>query len=94
MQLETSGIGPGAFSFFNNHIYANEHSPAKYATLVAAGKPPVQMAKQLTETERITRLAVLGIKFLGIDMDEFYRLSGVLMEDYYRAELDLCNAPD
>ncbi|KAB8158823.1 radical SAM protein [Streptomyces sp. 3MP-14] len=88
-QRETLGIGPGAFSFFNGHIYANEHSPARYAAAVAAGRAPVQKAKRLTETERITRLAVLGVKFLSLDMDEFHRVSGVRMEEYYAEELAL-----
>lgn len=88
-QLETLGIGPGAFSFFNGHIYANEHNPARYAAAVAAGTAPVQQAKQLDESDRITRLAVLGSKFFSIDMAEFQRVSGVAMEEYYRREIDL-----
>ncbi len=88
-QLETLGIGPGAFSFFNGYIYANEHNPARYAAAVADGRAPVQQAKKLDDAERITRLAVLGIKFFSIDMDEFERASGVRMEDHYRAEIDL-----
>jgi oxygen-independent coproporphyrinogen III oxidase len=88
-QLETLGLGPGAFSFFNGHIYANWHSPERYAAEVAAGRPPVQQAKALDETERITRLAVLGTKFFSLDMAEFHRLTGVRMQDYYRRELEL-----
>jgi oxygen-independent coproporphyrinogen III oxidase len=88
-QLETLGLGPGAFSFFNGHIYANEHSPARYAAAVTAGRAPVQQAKKLNTAERITRLAVLGIKFFTIDLDEFERASGVRMLDHYRAEIDL-----
>ena len=88
-QLETLGLGPGAFSFFNGHIYTNEHNPSRYAAAVHAGRAPVQEAKRLDETERITRLAVLGSKFFTIDMAEFERLSGVRMEDYYRREIDL-----
>jgi oxygen-independent coproporphyrinogen-3 oxidase len=88
-QQETLGIGPGAFSFFNGTIYANEHNPAKYAAAANAGRPPVMLAKRLTPTERITRLAVLGIKFFTLDMDEFRQHSGVDMADYYSQELDL-----
>ena len=88
-QQETLGIGPGAFSFFNGRIYTNEHNPGKYAGAVDRGIPPVMMAKKLTEAERITRLAVLGSKFLMLDLDEFHRASGVRMEEYYAAELEL-----
>lgn len=88
-QLETLGIGPGAFSFFNGRIYTNEHSPAKYAQIVEECLPPVMMAKKLTSTERITRLAVLGSKFFTIDMDEFREQSGVKMDEYYGKELEL-----
>ncbi|MGY5055120.1 coproporphyrinogen-III oxidase family protein [Streptomyces sp. 900105755] len=88
-QLETLGLGPGAFSFFNGHIYANEHNPGRYAEAVAAGTPPVQQAKRLDETESITRLAVLGSKLFSIDMTVFQQLTGVRMQDYYRRELEL-----
>ena len=88
-QLETLGIGPGAFSFFNGHIYTNEHTPTKYAQVVDNQIPPVMMAKKLTQTEQITRLAVLGIKFFTMDMEEFREYSGVQMEVYYEKELEL-----
>lgn len=88
-QLETLGIGPGAFSFFNGSIYANEHNPSKYARAIDNNLPPVQMSKKLTETEKITRLAVLGSKFFTIDLDQFRQFSGVPMDLYYEKELDL-----
>lgn len=88
-QLETLGIGPGAFSFFNGSIYTNEHNPGKYSQAVDSNLPPVQMSKKLTETERITRLAVLGSKFFSIDMDQFREETGVQMDVYYEKELDL-----
>ncbi|HEY6803075.1 MAG TPA: coproporphyrinogen-III oxidase family protein [Pyrinomonadaceae bacterium] len=88
-QLETLGIGPGAFSFFNGSIYANEHNPSKYSQAVDGNLPPVQMSKKLTETEKITRLVVLGSKFFSLDMDQFRRHSGVDMNVYYEKELDL-----
>lgn len=87
-QRETLGIGAGAFSFFNGWIYTNEHSPAKYRQAVDDDRPPVVMGRQLTPTERITRLAVLGIKFFTIDMDEFHHHSGVHMDEFYGEELD------
>ena len=88
-QLETLGIGAGAFSFFNGWIYANEHTPAKYQEAVDNQKPPIMMAKKLSTTERITRLAVLGVKFFAIDMEEFRQHSGVRMDELYEQELDL-----
>jgi oxygen-independent coproporphyrinogen-3 oxidase len=88
-QLETLGIGAGAFSFFNGWIYTNEHNPTRYQTVVGGGKPPVMMAKKLSSTERTTRLAVLGIKFFTIDMEEFRRQSGVAMHELYGQELEL-----
>jgi oxygen-independent coproporphyrinogen-3 oxidase len=88
-QLETLGIGAGAFAFFNGWIYTNEHSPARYQQAVNSRKPSVMMAKKLSSTERITRLAVLGIKFFTIDMEEFRRHSGIRMDELYEQELDL-----
>lgn len=88
-QLETLGIGPGAFSFFNGNIYANEHNPEKYKHVVDSNLPPVMIAKKLTETEMMTRLVVLGSKFFSLDMKKFRELSGVEMTDFYEKELDL-----
>lgn len=88
-QRETLGLGPGAFSFFNGHIYANEHNPAKYAQAADQQVPPVMIAKKLSGTERTTRLAVLGSKFFTIDMAEFQACSGQRITEYYDQELDL-----
>ena len=40
-QRDTLGLGPGAFSFFNGWIYANEHDPARYRSTVDGRRPPV-----------------------------------------------------
>jgi len=88
-QRDTLGLGPGAFSFFNGWIYANEHDPARYRRTVDAGLPPVMRGKQLDNTERITRLAVLGIKLFSLDAEEFRRNSGVDLHEYYTDELAL-----
>jgi oxygen-independent coproporphyrinogen III oxidase len=89
-QLEILGVGAGAFSFFNGWIYTNEHNPAKYRQAVDDRKPPVMMAKKLSSTEWITRLAVLGTKFFTIDMEEFRQHSGgVRMDEFYEQELEL-----
>ncbi|MGH3607615.1 MAG: coproporphyrinogen-III oxidase family protein [Pseudonocardiaceae bacterium] len=91
-QRETLGLGPGAFSFFNGWIYANEHDPARHAQAVAAGRPPVMRGKRLDETERISRLAVLGIKLFSLGIEEFRAHSGVDLREYYARELDLLQA--
>jgi oxygen-independent coproporphyrinogen-3 oxidase len=86
-QRDTLGIGPGAFGFFNGWIYANVHHPGEYETAVASGAPPVMKATQLNEVERITRLAVLGIKLFGFDFADFQKYSGVSFEQHYAEEL-------
>jgi oxygen-independent coproporphyrinogen-3 oxidase len=88
-QRETLGLGAGAFSFFNGWIYANEHNPARYAAATMSGVPPIMRAKKLSQTERITRLAVLGIKFFVINLAEFEQHSGVAFHEYYATELSL-----
>jgi oxygen-independent coproporphyrinogen-3 oxidase len=88
-QRETLGLGAGAFSFFNGWIYANEHNPARYGAVTMSRVPPIMQAKKLSQTERITRLAVLGIKFFAIDLAEFEQHSGVAFGEYYATELDL-----
>ncbi|PWU19909.1 MAG: hypothetical protein C5B50_05615 [Verrucomicrobia bacterium] len=88
-QLETLGLGPGAFSFFNGNIYTNEHDPAKYAKMVNENVPPVVLAKKLTQTERTSRLAVLGVKFFGLELSKFETLTGEIFTNYYKKETDL-----
>jgi oxygen-independent coproporphyrinogen-3 oxidase len=88
-QRETLGLGAGAFSFFNGWIYANEHNPARYSAATMSGVPPILRGKKLSQAERITRLAVLGIKFFAIDPAEFERHSGVAFHEYYATEVDL-----
>jgi oxygen-independent coproporphyrinogen-3 oxidase len=88
-QRDTLGLGAGAFSHFNGWIYANEHDPAKYQRAVESHKAPVMVGKQLTEAERITRLAVLGIKFFSLDAKVFQRHTGESLMAYYESELGL-----
>jgi oxygen-independent coproporphyrinogen-3 oxidase len=88
-QRETLGLGPGAFSFFNGWIYANQHDPENYHRDVAEGRPPVQIGKRLDLAESITRLAVLGIKFFDIDFDTFRAVSGEDFAEYYAEEIEL-----
>jgi oxygen-independent coproporphyrinogen-3 oxidase len=88
-QLETLGLGAGAFSFFNGWIYANEHSLARYADATAANRPPVMMGKRLDRRETITRLAVLGSKLFTLDKGVFRDVAGVSMDDFYGDELEL-----
>jgi oxygen-independent coproporphyrinogen-3 oxidase len=88
-QRDTLGLGPGAFSYFNGWIYANEHDPVKYERAAGEGRPPVMTGKKLTETERITRLAVLGIKFFSLNAEDFRRHTGKSLMDYYESELSL-----
>ena len=58
-QLETIGIGAGAFSFFNGWIYANAHNINRYQEAINNQKPPIVMGRKLNLIEKITRLAVL-----------------------------------
>lgn len=88
-QRETLGLGPGAFSFFNGWIYANQHDLEKYHRDVAEGRPPVQTGKRLDVAESITRLAVLGIKLFEINFETFRAGSGEEFAKYYAEEIGL-----
>jgi oxygen-independent coproporphyrinogen III oxidase len=88
-QRPTLGLGPGAFSFFNGWIYANQHDPANYHRDVVEGRPPVMCGKRLDLAESVTRLAVLGIKLFKIDFNSFRAASGQEFVDYYSQEIDL-----
>lgn len=88
-QLETLGIGAGAFSFFNGWIYANAHSIRSYKEAIGNHKPPIVMGRKLNSIEKITRLAVLGIKFFTLNIDEFQKYSGVKMDLFYQKELKI-----
>jgi oxygen-independent coproporphyrinogen-3 oxidase len=86
-QQETVGIGAGAFSFFNNWIYANAHNVEDYLKLLNDKKYPALIGKKLTPEEKISRLAVLGIKLLSISKKEFKKHSGIEIETFYKNEL-------
>jgi len=86
-QLETLGIGAGAFSFFNGWIYTNMHNIKHYEETVNSGKAPVVMGKKLSLMERITRFMVLGIKFFEINKDDFEKISGAKIDVFYEKEL-------
>lgn len=86
-QRETLGIGAGAFSCFNGWIYANAHNLALFQKAVNRQKPPVVMGRKISPVEKITRLAVLGIKFFDIVKDDFQKYSGVEMGVFYQKEL-------
>lgn len=86
-QRETLGIGAGAFSCFNGWIYANAHNLTLYQKAVNRQRPPVVMSRKISPVERITRLAVLGIKFFDIVKDDFQKYSGVEMGLFYQKEL-------
>lgn len=86
-QLETMGIGAGAFSFFNGWIYANAHNVKQYIEAVENQQAPVVMGKKLSTIEQLTRLMVLGIKYFTVNLNEFERLSGVKLTTLYHNEL-------
>lgn len=88
-QLETLGIGAGAFSFFNGWIYANAHNILHYLKLINNNSPPIIIGKKLNSIEKIARLAVLGIKFFTIDMNEFKKYSKIEMNVFYEKELKM-----
>jgi len=88
-QSDILGIGAGAFSFFNGWIYTNEHNPQRYKQRINGGRPPVVGGKRLSTNEKITRLAVLGIKFFSLDKKQFERETGVRITEFYANELEL-----
>lgn len=88
-QLETIGIGAGAFSYFNGWIYTNAHNIKHYKETINAHQAPVVMGKKLTQVEKLTRLAVLGMKFFTINFNEFEKYSGVRFEVFYQKELKI-----
>lgn len=88
-QSDVLGIGAGAFSFFNGWIYTNEHNPQRYKQRIDGGRPPVVSGKRLSTSEKITRLAVLGIKFFSLNKDQFEREAGVRITEFYANELEL-----
>lgn len=87
-QIETIGLGAGAFSYFNGRIYTNAHNTEHYQSLIAQGKLPVVKGKRLNHFEKVSRLAVLGIKFFSIDLDEFKTLTGFELTDLYGKEIE------
>jgi oxygen-independent coproporphyrinogen-3 oxidase len=86
-QKETLGIGAGAFSFFNNFIYTNAHNISRYLEMIKKNKPPIILGRKLNKMERVTRLAVLGIKFFRINTKRFQQYTGIKFTNLYSKSL-------
>ncbi|MDP4267822.1 MAG: coproporphyrinogen-III oxidase family protein [Bacteroidota bacterium] len=87
-QIETIGIGAGAFSYFEGRIYANAHNTEHYQALLTHNKLPIVKGKKLNYFEEVSRLAVLGTKFFAIDLDDFKALTGFDLTALYRKEIE------
>lgn len=87
-QIETIGIGAGAFSYFKGRIYTNAHSIDHYQSLIAQDKLPVVKGKKLTYNEKISRLIVLGIKFFSINLNDFNHITGFDLANLYSKEIE------
>jgi oxygen-independent coproporphyrinogen-3 oxidase len=87
-QIETIGLGAGAFSYFNGRIYTNAHNTEHYQSLIAENKLPLVKGKRLNYFEKVSRLAVLGTKFFSIDLDEFELYTGFDLIELYSKEIE------
>ena len=82
-QKECLSFGPGAFSQVKDYVYCNEHKLEDYYKKLENGIKPVQTGKKMTLLEQISRFAVLGVKNLELDLEEFsYRVGANIREIY------------
>lgn len=87
-QLETLGVGAGAFSYFNDVLYNNLHDVQGYVSSVNKGRIPVNEGKGSTDMEKVSRCLVLGMKGLRVNKGEFKEFTGFDMDSLYRDEID------
>lgn len=58
------GLGPSAFSFFENERFQNSANLTRYANLLQNGQSPVDYRETITQEKRKRELFVIGLRLL------------------------------
>ncbi len=82
-QTDVLGVGAGAFSAFNNWIYANAHNLNLYCSRLNEGSLPITMGKRMSQDDVVSRLAVLGCKFFSVDDGCFEKIAKRGIREYF-----------
>lgn len=90
-QIEYIGIGPGAFSFFQDYQYCNVGTVDAYNEIIKSGDFPLLCGAKLNVAEHMARFMALGFKTLMIRNKAFKETFGYDAEKIYHEELEaLC----
>lgn len=82
-QREYIGLGAGAFSYINGHIYCNSSPLNAYSQAIDNGNLPISFGKKLTIEEKMSRYFILGVKFLEISKSKFREQFGIKADDVF-----------
>jgi oxygen-independent coproporphyrinogen-3 oxidase len=77
------GMGPGAFSYLHQHIFANVGALDDYMSLLDQGRLPVTIGSFVSRREEMSRFMVLGLKYLHVSQEAFRRRFGISLEDHF-----------
>ncbi|MFE1959285.1 coproporphyrinogen-III oxidase family protein [Streptomyces sp. NPDC059479] len=91
-QCEYAAIGPGAVGFLNGSVYWNIHTLGEYARTVGGGALPVLAGRRLTDSDRRSRYAVLGVKHIELPLAPFRERFGRTLREAFPDTLDLLAA--
>lgn len=86
-QGEYLGLGPGAFSYVQGHVFANTGDLAAYASAIRRGVLPVAIGCAVTPREEMARFLVLGLKCLAVSKAAFRERFGLTLSERFGAEL-------
>jgi oxygen-independent coproporphyrinogen-3 oxidase len=86
-QGEYVGFGNSAYSFINDHVYANYADLSSYETAIFSGRDPISMAVTVTPRERMSRFFVLGLKFFRVSRSAFNNEFGCEPEVFFWRDL-------
>jgi putative oxygen-independent coproporphyrinogen III oxidase len=87
-QREYIGIGAGAYSFINNHIFTNINPLDQYLERLENNELPISYGQPCSTEDLMSRYMVLGIYFLKIDKIKFKEIFGVSLESKYGETID------
>jgi oxygen-independent coproporphyrinogen III oxidase len=86
------GLGPSAFSYWNNHRFRNVANLNKYLLALNEGRSPVDFSEKLDPKARINELLAIRIRLLeGVNINEFQNNFGLLPKETHNALQKLVN---
>ena len=73
-------LGTSAFGKIGDQLYQNTNDPDKYVELIEQGHSPVNRGHKLTCQDKMVRAALLGMKLMKLDLNQFEKAFGYRLE--------------